>query len=123
MDRFPRDDAETGELFAGLDACEAGTLPNGWGEVSHWPAEQIAAGDWTATVWRSPQLAAASTELAERIGLAALSDTHTHTHLQDRPDAQRRLPEAAKREQVTVHATLQTLYADYRKTEAGVSTS
>ncbi|MYA00145.1 MAG: hypothetical protein F4076_02020 [Acidimicrobiaceae bacterium] len=146
LDRFPRDDAETGELFAGLDACEAGTLPNGWGEVSHWPAEQIAAGDWTATVWRSPQLAAASTELAERIGLAALSDTHTHTHTSTRParrsapatgsseartgdgprdaaDALRRLPQDRSRrlDKLAVHATGQTMRDDYHKRPEGSS--
>ncbi len=120
LDRFPRDDAETDELFAGMDACGAGTLPNGWGEVSHWPVERIAAGDWTAAVWRSPQLAEACAALVARSRLATLTNTHTHTHLQDRPDAQRRIPQndgARDRQgRVRVHATLQPLYSGYRKT-------
>ena len=105
----------------GLHLMPYGPQPDGWGEVSHWPAERIAAGDWSSVVWRSPDLAAAAAEFAERGGLAAMQ---RETDLQDQPDAQRRIPQNnRRREQVMIHATLQTLYADYRKTEVGETKS
>ena len=57
LDRLPDGDTEAAHLFDGLDSCETGTLPDGWGEVSSWPAERIGAGDWTAAIWRSPAIA------------------------------------------------------------------
>ena len=39
-------------------------LPDGWGEVSEWPAERIEAGDWSAAAFRSPQLAEAAMRIA-----------------------------------------------------------
>ena len=60
LDRLPGGDTEAAHLFDGLDICETGTLPDGWGEVSSWPAERIGAGDWTAAIWRSPAIANAA---------------------------------------------------------------
>ena len=43
-----------------LTRCSTGLITNGWGEVSEWPADRIAAGDWTPAIWRSPELAEAA---------------------------------------------------------------
>ena len=72
LDRFPADEHETETLHSHLRSTETGTLPDGWGEISHWPAERVASGDWTAAVWRSPVLAAAAAEFADFDELAAL---------------------------------------------------
>ena len=64
LDRLPADQNEADELFDGCDGCVTGTLPDGWGEVSSWPAERIAAGDWTSAMWRSPALADAAARFA-----------------------------------------------------------
>ena len=57
LDRLPVDEAEVDQIHTGLSDRETTTLADGWGEVSSWPAERIAAGDWTAAMWRSPVLA------------------------------------------------------------------
>ena len=72
LDRFPADEHDTETLHSYLASTETGMLPDGWGEVSLWPAERVAAGDWTAAVWRSPKLAAAAAEFAGHDDLAAL---------------------------------------------------
>ena len=64
LDRLPFDDAEVEELHRCLADCPQGTLADGWGEVSQWPAERIAAGDWTPAIWRSPELAEAAARFA-----------------------------------------------------------
>ncbi len=57
LDRIPRDKDEADALFASLRDTDTGLLPDGWGEVSEWPAERIKAGDWSAAAWRSATLA------------------------------------------------------------------
>ena len=123
LDRFPADEDDTETLHSHLRSTETGTLPDGWGEVSYWPAERVAAGDWTAAVWRSPELAAAAAEFAEHDDLAALQRERERERetrgAQDRSNAQRPIPqneEPDRRGRVMVHATLQPLYTDYRKT-------
>ena len=64
LDRMPVDDAEVDDLHQCLAECDNGNIANGWGEVSWWPAERIAAGDWTPAVWRSPELAEAAAGFA-----------------------------------------------------------
>ena len=65
LDRLPFDDAEVDDLHRCLADCPAGgAIPGGWGEVHYWPAERIAAGDWTPGVWRSPELALAAARFA-----------------------------------------------------------
>ena len=64
LDRFPSDEGETAELHRCLSDCATGLLPDGWGEVSEWPAERIEAGDWSAAVFRSPDLAEAAVLVA-----------------------------------------------------------
>ena len=64
LDRFPADDAEAADLHECLASCAEGPIANGWGEVSEWPAELMEAGDWSAAIWRSPELAEASARYA-----------------------------------------------------------
>ena len=80
LDRLPDDHTEADELFDGLDGCEAGTLPDGWGEVSSWPTERIAAGDWTSAMWRSPTLAEAAAVFAGDDALRPLATVGLSGH-------------------------------------------
>ena len=64
LDRFPLDEREAAELHQCLSDCTSGLLPDGWGEVSEWPAERIETGDWSAAVFRSPNLAEAAVRVA-----------------------------------------------------------
>ena len=72
LDRMPIDDAEVDELHQCLAQCQQGSIPEGWGEVSDWPAERMDAGDWTPALWRSPELAAAAARFAEDPALPTL---------------------------------------------------
>jgi len=60
LDRLPADARETDEMFKAAAQCHTGAILGGWGEISHWPAERIAAGDWTPASWCSPELAQAA---------------------------------------------------------------
>ena len=60
LDTMPVDEAEVADLHQCLARCPTGLIANGWGEVSEWPADRIAAGDWTPAIWRSPELADAA---------------------------------------------------------------
>ena len=122
LDRFPRDEADTNQLFEALTAVgSSGLLAEGWGEVSEWPSERIQAGDWSAVALRSPQLADAAARFAQHPDLAEMQSMRERERerraprQQDRADPQHRIPPIRAR-QVMVHATLQTLYADYRRT-------
>ena len=46
LDRMPRDEEGVAELHQALQKCQDGPLADGWGEVSHWSAERMEAGDW-----------------------------------------------------------------------------
>ena len=65
LDRFPADERDAETLHSYLRSTETRMLPDGWGEISYWPAERVAAGDWTAAVWRSPILAEDAARCAE----------------------------------------------------------
>lgn len=60
LDRFPANEDEVADLHKCILRLETGKIDNGWGEVSMWPAERIKKGDWSAAVWRSPELAEAA---------------------------------------------------------------
>ena len=64
LDRLPADDTQVDEMHQALLKCEEGQMEDGWGLVSHWPAESIQSGDWTPAIWRSPVLAKAGEEFA-----------------------------------------------------------
>ena len=74
LDRMPADDQTAAELHDRLVRCETGLLPDGWGEVSEWPAERVEAGDWTAGVFRAPKLAEAAFDLATHKSLLRMED-------------------------------------------------
>ena len=74
LDKMPTDDSEVAELQGHLAESETGLLSDGWGEISEWPAERIEAGDWTAGVFRSPELAEASFYLATQKSLLRMED-------------------------------------------------
>ena len=73
LDRFPLNEREAEELHRCLSECAAGLLPDGWGEVSEWPAERIEAGDWSTAAFRSPQLAEAAVGIASDEKLLPIS--------------------------------------------------
>ena len=75
LDKLPADESEVSDLHAALLRCQEGTLANGWGEVSYWPAERMAQGDWASAIWRSPELAEAATSFANDSALRAIGDT------------------------------------------------
>ena len=72
LDRMPADDNEAADFHRCLLECEQGQMANGWGEVSHWPAERIETGDWTPAIWRSPQVAKAAAGFANHPGLRTI---------------------------------------------------
>lgn len=72
LDQMPVDDAEVAELHQCLAQCAGGSIPQGWGEVSDWPAERMESGDWTPALWRSPGLAAAAARFADDPALPTL---------------------------------------------------
>ena len=74
LDKMPVDEAEVDDLYHSLRGCAHGQLANGWGEVSHWPAKAISAGDWTPAIWRSPELAVAAARFANAGNLKSLSE-------------------------------------------------
>ena len=74
LDRIPTDESESEDLHRCLTECEEGQIKNGWGEVSFWPANRIAVGDWSAAMWRSPELARAGTYFANHEDLKTLAE-------------------------------------------------
>ncbi len=76
LNKLPINEDEVGDLHKALSVGESGEIPNGWGEVSHWPARLIETGDWTAAVWRSPKLANAALRFATDPKLHAIRDLH-----------------------------------------------
>ena len=79
LDRMPLCDDEVAELHQHLlnytseNLSKSGILPNGWGEVSEFPAEQIKKGDWSAVAFRSPKLALAASQIENEISLIPFS--------------------------------------------------
>ena len=74
LDRFPLDEREAAELHRCLVDCTTELLPDGWGEVSEWPAERIEAGDWSAVAFRSPVVAEAAMRIANDDSLLPFID-------------------------------------------------
>ena len=74
LDRMPVNEHEVGDLHRCLLQCPQGQMSNGWGEVSHWPADRMEEGDWTPAIWRSPELAEAATTFANHPDLRAIAD-------------------------------------------------
>ncbi len=74
LDRLPSDEREAAELHGCISGCTPGLLPDGWGEVSEWPAERVEAGDWSAAAFRSPELADAAVRIANEGQLLSIAD-------------------------------------------------
>ena len=74
LDRMPSDDRAVAELHERLVQCETGLVSDGWGEVSEWPIERIEAGDWTAGVFRAPELANAAFDVSTDESLLRMED-------------------------------------------------
>ena len=89
LDRMPHDEDGVAELHQALITCTDGQLTDGWGEVSHWQAERIEAGDWTPAIWRSPELAKEAWRYANHEYLNTIEETydislyHTSRRLSD----------------------------------------
>ena len=96
LDRLPVDESEVADLYRCLADCEQGLIPDGWGEVSHWPAELIEAGDWTPAIWRSPELAAAAARFANDASMPTLPEAGlslTYTEIMPRNGFEKVPPE------------------------------
>ena len=74
LDRMPLVDKDVAELHQHLLNCTSGTLPDGWGEVSEFPAKQIQKGDWSAVAFRSPRLALAASHIENETKLIPFSN-------------------------------------------------
>ncbi len=74
LDRFPSNEAEADDLHQCIATNGFGSIANGWGEVSSWPAKLIETGDWTAAIWRAPELAGAAVRFANDPALKAIGD-------------------------------------------------
>ena len=77
LDRTPTDRSEVAELHDYLSDSTTGLIPDGWGEVSEWPAERIEAGDWSAAVFRTPYLATAAAKITGKKKLLSIVDQDT----------------------------------------------
>ncbi len=64
LDKMPTDEREVADLHRCLGECSQGQISEGWGEVSHWPADRMEEGDWSPATWRSPALAEAARNFA-----------------------------------------------------------
>ena len=74
LDRMPVDDGEVADFHGCLLDCEEGLIVNGWGEVSYWPADMMESGDWSAAIWRSPELALAASRFANHPDLRSIGE-------------------------------------------------
>ncbi len=74
LDKMPGNDEYVDEFYRDLQQIDRGLIPNGWGEVTFWPAQRIEDGDWTPAIWRSPQLAEAAWLYANHPQLKRLGD-------------------------------------------------
>ena len=74
LDRIPSDEGEVEDLHRCLLECIEGQMKNGWGEVSKWPADRMAGGDWTPAIWRSPEVAEAAARFANDSSLPTMQE-------------------------------------------------
>ena len=81
LDKFPDNEEQIKEFWECWEKCESGDLPREWGHISFWPRERIERGDWTAAIWRSPELANAAAEFAEDESMKTLGELKISTYL------------------------------------------
>ena len=101
LDKMPTDESEVEDLHRYLRECSQGQMSEGWGEVSHWPAERMEVGDWSPAIWRSPKLAEAATGFTNHPDLRAIGN---------KPG-------------LSIHATGQVLRGSFERAERGTSGS
>ena len=53
---MPVNESEVKDLHRCLLKYPQGQMSDGWGEVSHWPADRMEEGDWSPAIWRSPRV-------------------------------------------------------------------
>ena len=75
LDKLPINDDEIENLHHCINSCSIGLLDNGWGEISEWPADRIESGDWTAAIWRSPELAEAAYKIVNNTKMITITKT------------------------------------------------
>ena len=80
LDRMPSDEIDVEHLHNCILECSHGQMANGWGEVSEWPADLIESGDWTAAIWRSPDLAEAAARFAYHREMKMMKDYEISLH-------------------------------------------
>ena len=84
LDRMPTDESEVEDLHKALSSCHEGEIADGWGVLSYWPHERMVEGDWTPSVWRSPELAEAAHNLSVDTNLQRMDEKYTtRTTLQE----------------------------------------
>ena len=125
VNRFPANEGEAADLHQEIvELGDGGSLPNGLGEVSWWPAERINDGNWAATTLHSPELREAALTyaggldgklrpLAADYGKAASGggdnpgkQTHTSTTVRTkgfRPSPERRFVPKTTKEELNRH--------------------
>ena len=72
LDRLPTEESEVEDMHGAVLRCSSGQIDNGWGVVSHASADRIMAGDWSAAIWRSPELAEKSDQFSNDQNLVSL---------------------------------------------------
>ncbi|MDE0506684.1 MAG: DEAD/DEAH box helicase family protein [Candidatus Poribacteria bacterium] len=82
LDKMPTQESEVEKLHWRLLECTQGLMADGWGEVSYCTEEQMLAGDWSSTVWRSPKLAEAHGFFTDS-RLLPLGDNYTISRVGD----------------------------------------
>ena len=92
LDRMPVDEGEVEDLHRSLQERSQGQMSNGWGEISHWPADRMEEGDWTPAIWRSPELAETARKYSKSPYLTEIGIPNRTAH-----DSSRRLYENFQR--------------------------
>ena len=72
LDRLPIEEAEVEDMHRSLLRCSSGQIDNGWGVVSYASVNRIEAGDWSAAIWRSPELAEGSDHFSNDQNLVSM---------------------------------------------------
>ena len=80
LSKIPNDHTTTLELLNAISNQENGNLANGWGEISSWPRQRIADGDWTISIWHQPSVADAASGVAEDKRLRTIASVGLSSH-------------------------------------------
>ena len=78
LDRMPTTESEVEDLHRCLSERSLGQIPNGWGEVSQWPSDRMAEGNWTPAIWRLPAIAQAARAYEDREGMQSIEQENIY---------------------------------------------